>query len=100
MRLPEWCQTHSLKDFLTLLEEDCKTNNYLGSIEPNKGKNMNEQINDVAFEPMDATTAVDAKVADGTVRIVEGDEFLDGRLVKKGEPVGYIQIVDEEAPKN
>lgn len=59
---------------------------------------MNEQINDVAFEPMDATTAVDAKVADGTVRIVEGDEFLDGRLVKAGEPIGYIQIVDEEAP--
>ncbi len=59
---------------------------------------MNEQINDVAFEPMDKPAIV--APADGTVRIVEGDEFLDGRLVKKGEPVGYIQIVDEEAPKN
>ena len=98
MRLPEWCQTHSFKDFLTLLEEDCKTNNYLGSIEPNKGKNMNEKINDVAFEPMDAAPVV-ARNTD-TVRIVEGDEFLDGKLVKAGEPVGYIQIVDEEAPKN
>lgn len=59
---------------------------------------MNEQINDGAFEPMDKPAIV--ATADGTVRIVEGDEFLDGRLVKKGEPVGYIQIVDEEAPKH
>lgn len=59
---------------------------------------MNDKIKDVAFEPMDAPAIV--APADGTVRIVKGDEFLDGKIVKAGEPVGYIQIVDEEAPKH
>lgn len=56
---------------------------------------MND-TNDKAFEPMDAAVAVGEK-SDGTVsyKIVEGNEYLDGKLVGKTE-VGRIQI---EEPK-
>ncbi len=60
---------------------------------------MNDKTIDSAFEPVDAPAIV--APADGTVRIVEGDQFLDGKLVKAGEPVGYIQITEtDEAPKH
>ena len=57
---------------------------------------MNDKINDVAFEPMDkAGTVASGPNADGTVtyQIVEGDTFVDGKLVaKEPEVVGTIQI--------
>ena len=56
---------------------------------------MNEH-NDVAFEPMDKAGAVaGGENPDGTVtyQIVEGDTFVDGKLVAKTpEVVGTIQI--------
>lgn len=41
MRLPEWCQTHSFKEFLQLIEED----DNLRTLSPNKGKIMENDIN-------------------------------------------------------
>lgn len=57
---------------------------------------MND-TNDSAFEPMDAAPAVGQK-DDGTVtyQIVEGNEYLDGKLVKEAKVVGHVQI-DEAA---
>lgn len=42
MSLPEWCQTHSLKDFMELVD--------LGHSRPNKEKKMNDTVNDVVAE--------------------------------------------------
>lgn len=49
MSLPEWCQTHSLKDFFLLMKDYNKINSSLGSIndEPNKN-NKGNVMNDVS----------------------------------------------------
>jgi len=56
---------------------------------------MNEHT-DAAFEPMDKTSPVAGQQnADGTVtyKIVEGDTYVDGKLVaKEPEVVGTIQL--------
>lgn len=39
MGLPEWCQTHSLKEFLQLMEEDT---HFVHTKNKKKGKNMND----------------------------------------------------------
>lgn len=61
----------------------------------NKGKDMNEHT-DQAFAPMDEAPRPNVgPQADGTVsyQIVEGDTFVDGKLVKKDpEVVGYVQL--------
>lgn len=48
---------------------------------------------DKAFEPMDAPRTVGAQ-SDGTVtyQIVDGDEYLDGKIVEKAKVVGHVQI--------
>lgn len=58
---------------------------------------MNEQTNDVAFEPVDAAPAVGGVRPDGTVeyQIVEGNEYLNDKLVKKAEVVGYAQTAED-----
>lgn len=38
MNLPQWCQTHSFKDFLELMQED----NSFGHKTQEKGKNMSD----------------------------------------------------------
>jgi hypothetical protein len=59
---------------------------------------MNEQVMDQAFKPMDEAQAVVGRGPrpDGTVEyaIVEGDTYIDGKLVPKegAEVVGYLQI--------
>lgn len=63
---------------------------------------MNDQVNDVAFEPMDKSAPVTGAGprADGTVEyaIVEGDKYIDGVLQPKqgGEIVGYVQIDEDK----
>lgn len=61
---------------------------------------MNEH-QDHAFAPMDEAPRKDVgPQSDGTVsyQIVEGDTFVDGKLVKQEpEVVGYVQIEESEA---
>lgn len=53
---------------------------------------MNEQTQDAAFAAMDATPAVPQTDGTVTYKIVEGDTFLDGKLVEAApEVIGYVQ---------
>lgn len=53
---------------------------------------MNEQINDAAFAAMDATAGVPQTDGTVTYKIIEGDTFLDGKLVEASpEVIGYVQ---------
>lgn len=89
MNLPKWCQTHSLLDFMKLIEDTEDVHNQ-------EGKTMNEHT-DTAFQPMDKVPANVGLQSDGSVRyqVVEGDTFVDGKLVKP-EVVGYVQIDQPE----
>jgi hypothetical protein len=63
---------------------------------------MNEHT-DMAFKPMDEAHKQEGRGPrpDGTVeyQIVEGDTFIDGKLVQKDpEVVGYVQV--EAEPRN
>lgn len=58
MGLPQWCQTHSLKEFFQLMED-----------QPKKERNMTnvETLNtngDVALEALNALNAAEANLAD------------------------------------
>ena len=58
---------------------------------------MNER-NDPAFEPMDAPVAV-GENSDGTVtyKIVEGDTYLDGEIVRDAKDLKVVGTVQLEA---
>mgnify|MGYP001605725699 CR=1 FL=1 len=71
MSLPEWCQTHSLKEFLELLED---TNNKKGDLR------MNEEIN-VQVDETSQLPAVDSP-------------DLQPKLVSV-ETVGYVQTEEQ-----
>ena len=62
---------------------------------------MNERVTDPAFSPVDQTAPVAGRGPrpDGTIEyeIIEGDTYLDGKLVPKNpEVIGYIQTEPEE----
>lgn len=72
MTLPEWCQTHSLKDFLELIEDKPKE------------RTMNEEITNPAAEAFVAVPV--AKLADDEVAAI---------LASKPESAS-VAIVDQD----
>lgn len=72
MRLSEWCQTHSLLEFMQLMED-----------QPRKGKEMT----DIALETIDATTATDP-VAIPAVEVPT-------TALADAEAMAFVQIEDD-----
>lgn len=75
MNLPEWCQTHSFKDFLELLNQP-------------KGNTMNEEITNPGTEATATSPAaqltdaeLEAILAGKPAFVTEGDETADEATV-------------------
>lgn len=84
MSLSQWCQTHSLKEFMELMKEN------------NKGNNMNEVINlegviDTQFTPSEAAVSVDT-AAPAVVTAPESTEELVPVYVQE-DPVAEAVLI-------
>lgn len=86
MRLPEWCQTHSFKEFLELFESI-----ELGHSDPRKGKNMNEH-----FQPVVQTEP--EKLTDEQLEklLASIHEPVDGEVAGYNAGAAYITTDDED----
>lgn len=90
MGLPEWCQTHTLHEFLLMMED-----------QPKKERNMTNvesfTHDDVALEALDAFNAVESNLTDDVYNAGPDGDGLREVLAEK-EADGEVEVFEQADP--